>query len=173
MLKLKLQYFGHLMRRTDSLEKTLMLGGTGGRRRRVLQRMRWLVGITTRWTWVWLNSGSWWWTGRPGMLWLLGSQRVGHDWVNELTELWQLIFPKEKWNFGHHFPMNNSSETLSKWECGRQPCRLAASASWELSETPNLRSYLELLDPTYRAMRIPGDSSEPKGLRNPGMESKL
>ena len=46
MLKVKLQYFGHLMRRADSLEKTLMLGGTGGRRRRGRQRMRWLDGIT-------------------------------------------------------------------------------------------------------------------------------
>ena len=46
MLKLKLQYFGHLMRRVDSLEKTLMLGGIGGRRRRGQQRMRWLNGIT-------------------------------------------------------------------------------------------------------------------------------
>ena len=46
MLKLKLQYFGHLMRRVDSLEKTLILGGIGGRRRRELQRMRWLDGIT-------------------------------------------------------------------------------------------------------------------------------
>ena len=46
MLKLKLQYFGHLMRRVDSLEKTLMLGGIGGRRRRVQQRMRWLDGTT-------------------------------------------------------------------------------------------------------------------------------
>ena len=46
MLKLKLQYFGHLMRRADSLEKTLMLGGIGGRRRRGRQRMRWLYGIT-------------------------------------------------------------------------------------------------------------------------------
>ena len=46
MLKLKLQYFGHLMKRVDSLEKTLMLGGTGGRRRRGRQRMRWLAGIT-------------------------------------------------------------------------------------------------------------------------------
>ena len=46
MLKLKLQYFGHLMRRVDSLEKTLLLGGIGGRRRRGRQRMRWLDGIT-------------------------------------------------------------------------------------------------------------------------------
>ena len=50
MLKLKLQNFGHLMQRVDSLEKTLMLGGTGGRRRRGQQRMRWLDDITTRWT---------------------------------------------------------------------------------------------------------------------------
>ena len=64
MLTLKLQYFGHLMRRVDSLEKTLMLGGIGGRRRRGQQRMRWLDGTSlTRWTWVWVNSGSWWWTG--------------------------------------------------------------------------------------------------------------
>ena len=38
----------------------------------------------TRWTWVWVNSGSWWWTGRPGVLWFMGSQRVGHDWATEL-----------------------------------------------------------------------------------------
>ena len=67
MLKLKLQYFGRLMWRTDSLEKTLMLGKTEGRSRGQ-QRMRWLDGSPTRWTWVWVNSGSWWWTGRPGVL---------------------------------------------------------------------------------------------------------
>ena len=85
MLKLKLQYFGHLMRRVDSLEKTLMLGGIGGRRRRGRQRMRWLK--LTSWTWVWVNSESWWWTGRPGVLRFMGSQRVGHDWVTELNVL--------------------------------------------------------------------------------------
>ena len=65
--------------------KTLMLGGIGGTRRRGRQRMRWLDGIMTRWTWVWVNSGSWWWTGRPVVLWFMGSQRVGHDWVTELN----------------------------------------------------------------------------------------
>ena len=59
MLKLKLQSFGHLMRRVDSLEKTLMLGGIGGRRRRGQQRMRWLDGITDSMDMSWVNSGSW------------------------------------------------------------------------------------------------------------------
>ena len=50
----------------------------------------------TRWTWVWVNSGSWWWTGRPGVLWFMGSQRVGHDWVTELN--WtELKMHKLKW----------------------------------------------------------------------------
>ena len=85
MLKLKLQYFDHLMRRVDSLEKTLMLGGIGGRRRRGRQRMNGWMASPTQWTWVWVNSGNWWWTGRPGMLWFMESQRVRHDWVTELN----------------------------------------------------------------------------------------
>ena len=44
----------------------------------------WMASLT-RWTWVWVNSGNWWWTGRPGMLWFMGSQRVGHDWATELN----------------------------------------------------------------------------------------
>ena len=83
MLKLKLQYFGYLMWRTDSLEKSLMLGKIEGGRRRGLQRMRWLDGITNQWTWVCVGSGSWWWTGKPGLLQSMGSQRVRHDWVTE------------------------------------------------------------------------------------------
>ena len=70
MLKLKLQYFGHLMQRADPLEKILMLGKTEGRRRRGRQRMASL----TRWTLVWASSGSWWWTGKPGMLQSMGSE---------------------------------------------------------------------------------------------------
>ena len=85
ILRLKLQYFGHLMRRVDSFEKTLMLGGIGGKRRRGRQKMRWLDGITDSRTWVWVNSRSWWWTGRPAMLLLMGSQTVRHDWVTELN----------------------------------------------------------------------------------------
>ena len=89
MLKLKLQYFGHLMWRVDSLEKTLMLGGSGGRRRRGWQRMRWLDGITDSMD-VSLSEL------RESVMdkeaWhaaIHGLQRVGHDWATELnwTEL--------------------------------------------------------------------------------------
>ena len=69
MLKLKLQYFGHLMWRTDSFEKTMILGKTEGRRRRGgRQRMRGWMASPTQWTWIWVNFGHWWWTGRPGVL---------------------------------------------------------------------------------------------------------
>ena len=87
MLKLKLQYFGHLMRRVDSLEKTLMLGGIGAGGEGDDRGWDGWMASLTRWTWVWVKSGCWWWTGRPGVLWFMGSQRVGHDWVTELTEL--------------------------------------------------------------------------------------
>ena len=93
----QLQYFDHLMLRADSIEKTLMLGNIeGGRRGR--QRMRWLDGITDSMTWIWINSGSWWWTGRPGVLRFMELQRVRHDWVTELNWMrpgttFALVFP--------------------------------------------------------------------------------
>ena len=85
MLKLKLQYFGHLMWRVDSLEKTLMLGGGLGAVGEGDDRgwNGWMAS-PTQWRWVWVNSGSWWWTGRPGVLRFMGSQRVRHDWATEL-----------------------------------------------------------------------------------------
>ena len=84
-LKLKLQYFGHLMQRVDSLEKTPMLGGNRGRRRRVRQRMRFWMASPTRCPWICVNSGSWWLTGRPGVLRFMGLQRVRHNLVTELN----------------------------------------------------------------------------------------
>ena len=82
MLKLKLQHFGHLRQRIDSLEKILMLGKVEGRRRRGWQRTRCWMASWTQWTCVWAGLGSWWWTGKPGML-----QSCGHkesdttDWL--------------------------------------------------------------------------------------------
>ena len=85
MLKLKLQFFGHMMGRADSFEKTLMLRKIEGRRRRRQQRMSGWMASPTRWTWVWVNSGSWWWTGRPDVLRFMGSQRVRYDWATKLN----------------------------------------------------------------------------------------
>ena len=96
MLKLKLQYFGRLMQRADSFENTLMLGKIEGSIRMGRQRMRfhcWMTSLT-HWTWIWVDSQSWWWTGRPGMLWFMESQRVWHDWVTELN--WTEVI----WNMG-------------------------------------------------------------------------
>ena len=94
MLKLKLQYFGRLMWRADSFEKTPMLGKIeAGGERDDRGWDDWMASLT-QWTWVWVNSRSWWWTGRPGVLWFRGLQRVGHDWVTELNWrfcIWSLI----------------------------------------------------------------------------------
>ena len=97
MLKLKLQYFDHLLWKADSFEKTLMLGKIEGRRRRGRQRMRWLDGITDTIDMGLGGSSNWWWTGRPGVLWFMGSQRVRHDWGTELN--WTPKFVVKKGRF--------------------------------------------------------------------------
>ena len=85
MLKLKHQYFGHLMWLTHLKRpwcwERLKARGEGNDR-------GWdgWIASPAQWTWVWVNSGSWWWTGRPGVLQSIGLQRVGHDWATELTD---------------------------------------------------------------------------------------
>ena len=107
MLKLNLQHFGHLMRRTDSLEKTLMRGRIEGGRRRGWWD-GWMASLTW-WTWVWVSSRSWQWTGKPGVLQSMGWQRVGHNWATELIlvvepnsiidviQLWPLYWMQKRW----------------------------------------------------------------------------
>ena len=82
-LKLKLQYFGQLMRRTDSLEKTLMLIKIKGRRRGQQRRDGWMASLT-QWTWVWASSRRWWMTEKPCILQSMGSQRV-KTWLSDWT----------------------------------------------------------------------------------------
>ena len=102
MLKLKLQYFGHLMQRVDSLEKALMLEGLGAGGEGDHRGWDGWMASQTQWMWVWVNSGRWWWTGRPGVLRFMGSQRVGHDWATELnlrTNNWKKNFTKFRTTF--------------------------------------------------------------------------
>ena len=85
MLKLKLKYFGHWCEELTYWKRPwcwerLKAGGEGDNR----GWDGWMAS-PTRWTWVWVNSRNWWWTGRPGMLWFMGSQRVRHDWATELN----------------------------------------------------------------------------------------
>ena len=84
MLKPKLQSFGPLMQRADSFEKTwcwerLRAGEVDDR-----GWDGWMAS-PTQWTWVWVNFRVWWWTGRPGVLQFMGSQRTGHDWATDLN----------------------------------------------------------------------------------------
>ena len=89
MLKLKLQYFGHLMQKPDSLEKTLMLGRLKAEGEGDDRGWDGWMASPTQWTWVWVSSGNLWWTGKPGMLQSMGSQRVRHDWATELN--WNIM----------------------------------------------------------------------------------
>ena len=90
MLKLKLQYFGQLMQRPTYWKRPwcwerLKAGGEGDDK----GWDSWMASSTQR-TWVWASSGSWWWTGKPGVLQSMVSQRVGYDWMTELN--WNYIF---------------------------------------------------------------------------------
>ena len=109
MLKLKLQYFGHHMCRIDHWKRVwcwegLGAGGEGDDR----GWDGWMASLT-RWTWVWVNSGSYWWTGKRGVLRFMGSQRVGHDWATQQnwTEL------KPPFSSGYSTPCNISFSSLT------------------------------------------------------------
>ena len=104
MLKLKLQYFGYLMRRTDSLEKILMLGKIEGGRRRGQQRMRWSDGITNSTD---MNLSKPWelvLDREAGVLQSMGSQRAGQDWVTELNRT--IIIKRHKLEMNKRYPEN-------------------------------------------------------------------
>ena len=114
ILKLKLQYFGHLMQTADSFEKTLMFGKIAGRRRR--QRMA----SPTQWTWVWVNTRSWWWMGRPGVLRSMWLQRVRYNWAIEpnwtVTSSGSAPISLSQFSESHSFPINALALTAKTCE---------------------------------------------------------
>ena len=85
LLKLKLQYFGHLTWRADSLKRRWCWEGLGAGGEWNDRGWDGWMASPTQWTWVWVDSGSWWWIGRPGVLWFIGLQRVRHDWATKLN----------------------------------------------------------------------------------------
>ena len=92
MLKLKLQYLGHLMRRADSSEKTLILGGIGAGGEGEDRGWDGWITSPTEWAWVWVNSGRWWWTGRPAV-----QQSMG------LLQSWTRLSDWTELNWREHF----------------------------------------------------------------------
>ena len=117
MLKLKLQYFAHLIQRTDSFEKILMLGKIEGRRRG-LQRMRWSDASPTWWTWVWVNSGRQWWTGRPGVLQSMGvakSRSQQSNWTETTLSIKE--WHPSIWNTGVKTSLTDSAFLMQRVEC--------------------------------------------------------
>ena len=69
----------------------------------------------TWWTWVWVNSGIWWWTGRPGVLQFMGSQRVGHDWVTELNWTGWILKSQHQWNINKQMNIQQLNLAVKSW----------------------------------------------------------
>ena len=119
-LKLKLQYIGHVMGRTDSLEKTLMLGKIEGREEEGNRGWDGSMASPTQWTWVWANFRRWWWTGRPGVLQSMGLQRVGlSDWT-DLSNIYFLSPCKLKYEFCKKKKKKTSFTVLQYTWCCRK-----------------------------------------------------
>ena len=141
------------MWRVDSLEKTLMLGEIGGRRRRDDRGWDDWMAWSTWWTWVWVNSGSWWWTGRPGVLWFMGLQIFRHDWATELncTELWYLNMPvvnqEALWlppkapHFEFHDTLHSSLQPSQVFKLVKIQVLSVGSATWELGQVSSRTSF--------------------------------
>ena len=137
MLKLKLQYLGHLMGRADNWKRPwswerLKAGGEGDNR-------GWDVAMPSpnQWTWVCVNSRIWWWTGKPGALWSMGSQGVGHDWEAELN--WAECIPYlSQDRHASLAPVHTLTAIVHRWPTSSLQTSLQSTGvCWEHKPTEN------------------------------------
>ena len=146
------------MRRNDSFEKILMLGKTEGRKRRGHRGWDGWMASPTQWTWVWVNSGSWWWKGRPGVLHSMGSQRVWHKWGTELicrfflTDFSVCLQSKEIYE-----TITRIKNEFSKWQDTRLKYKSSIVSVAAAAAAKSLQSCPTLCDP--RDGTPPGPSS--------------
>ena len=120
MLKLKLQYFATSCEESTHWKRLWCWEGLGAGGEGDDRGWDGWIASPTWWTWVWVNSGSWWWTGRPGMLRFMGSQRVGHDWVTELN--WYKNKNKARWRFSNSMRKDGlcNKQNIISHSCGRK-----------------------------------------------------
>ena len=138
-----------LMWRTDSFEKTLMLGKIeGGRRRGQWGWDGWMASLT-QWTWVWVGSGIWWWIGKPGMLQSMGSQRVRHNWVTKLNWCLVLSVSQGKWQQVAYLQISDAGKPASSPLAGSGWAGMSRGGSRLFLGHPLLPSQAWLCSPNF------------------------
>ena len=117
MLELKLQYFDTWLEEPTHWKRPWCWEGLGAGGEGDDRGWDGWMASSTRWTWVWVDSGSWWWTGRPGVLRFMGSQRIGHDWATELNWTGSHVVGYSPWGQKESNMTKHSTATMQNYHC--------------------------------------------------------